>query len=324
MSAPKKILLTGGTGFLGKCVKDRLLPEGFKVRVLTRKRIQKGPGVEYVQGDLREINDCRRAVKGMDIVVHIGGAKKNTDDLRRVNISGTQHIIESSINEKIRRFVHISSTGVIGADPFEAKHFDESSPCQPSSEYEKSKHEAEKLIPKCNGFIDSVILRPTNIYGANDPNYTLLSFIKAIKKGRFAYIGGKDTIINVINVNDVANAIVKAIDFDGDINGEIFHISDSCSLGKFVGTVSEEIGVDTHFLDLTRYTGHILRFLMKTTKSIIPGIHSNTVYGRLSSVCNVADFNTAKFERFFNSKPVGNSQDGIRKLIDWYREIGAL
>src|SRR3989441_600205 len=100
------ILVTGGTGTLGRLVVARLLNAGCKVRVLSRRSREEGEGIEFVRGDLATGEGIEAAVEGAEIIVHCAGSSKGDEDKAR-------HLIRAASRAGARHLVYIS---VVGAD----------------------------------------------------------------------------------------------------------------------------------------------------------------------------------------------------------------
>jgi uncharacterized protein YbjT (DUF2867 family) len=97
-----RILVTGGTGTLGRHVVPRLLDAGIDVRVLSRRTHQRADGIEYVTGDLLKDEDIHAAVDGAGIIVHLAGGRKGDDEatrklVRAASRAGSQHLVYISV-----------------------------------------------------------------------------------------------------------------------------------------------------------------------------------------------------------------------------------
>jgi nucleoside-diphosphate-sugar epimerase len=119
-----KVLVTGGTGFLGRHLVERLALEGDEVWVLARGGKSdaelRGLGVHVVAGDVRQWASLRKAVEGMDVIYHCAGkveAGGRWLDFLEVNVRGTERLIQASLEHGVRRFIHVSSIGVYPERP---------------------------------------------------------------------------------------------------------------------------------------------------------------------------------------------------------------
>lgn len=182
------VLVTGATGFLGRAVVDRLIPNGRSVRAAVRH--DAGPGAVAV-GDLSADTDWSAALQGVDTVVHCAARahvlKETTDNplplFRAVNTEATVALAQQAAAAGVRRFVFISSIGVNGSETH-GTPFRHDAPPAPHSPYAVSKHEAElalRAIAAQTG-LEVVILRPPLITGP-EPKGNLATLNRVIAKG---------------------------------------------------------------------------------------------------------------------------------------------
>lgn len=173
------IALTGGTGFLGGHVLDRLIDAGFIIRALTRKAQPERRGVTWIAGDLDSPGDL---CSGTDAVIHVAGVvNADAASFDRGNRQGTKNMVAAAQSAKVARFVHISSL----------------SAREPQlSNYGASKRAAEDAVVA--SALDWRIVRPPAIYGPGDTdNLELFRFAKRgimplPPKGRLSAIHAED------------------------------------------------------------------------------------------------------------------------------------
>ena len=178
------VLVTGGAGFIGSHLVDELLKRGAKVRVLDnffsgrRENLSQCDGrIEVMEGDIRDLDTCHRAVKGVSYVFHqaaVGSVPRSMDDPSTtldVNIGGTANMFTASRDAKVRRVVYASSSSVYGDSTVMPKK--EGQEGKPLSPYALSKWVDEELADtytRCFG-MELVGLRYFNVYGPRqDPN----------------------------------------------------------------------------------------------------------------------------------------------------------
>ena len=165
-----RVLITGGTGHMGPGVCRAFLRDGSEVRVLLHRRRIKGlsSDVEAVWGDITRPDSVKRALEGVDAVVHLAGmvepmTEQNPDLASRINVGGTRTIVDVVRDRGASiPFVYISTAAVFGPTPHatECLHPDKD-PCNPASVYARTKLQAEDLIRESG--IDYVILRLTSV-----------------------------------------------------------------------------------------------------------------------------------------------------------------
>jgi nucleoside-diphosphate-sugar epimerase/predicted dehydrogenase len=250
----RRVLVTGATGFIG-CRAAEVLHLGgdWKVRTLVHKpssaaRLARLP-VEMVQGDLRSPEDLARAVDGCDAVVHcaIGTAYGRRREVFAVTVDGTRALAQAALAAGVRRFVHLSTTAVHGTDITGV--VDETTPARPpkGSDYAASKLSAERVVERAvRRGLPAVTLRLANVYGPYGA--TLITRpIRHLARGSLALIGGDEKPSNTVYVDNVAGAIVRALEAEeGGVVGEVFAIAaeDEMTWADFYGCFARELGLD--------------------------------------------------------------------------------
>lgn len=322
MSA-KLLLLTGASGFIGDRIQNLVLRQGYNLRILTRKPCSRRFKLDCFVGDLTDAMACRRAMENVNIVVHAAGEKRDTTRFSVVNIEGTENLLTAAVYEGVERFVHISSVGVIGADSLKSSVFDEDVPCKPRNEYERSKWEGEKLVQHAGKKgLPIAILRLANVFGEGDPEHGLLRLMRSVKKGWFAYLGGRDSICNYVFVDDVAAACITLAEHPGAV-GHTYNLSDDCTLGEFVDTVADELRVSRPRFQLPSSLSILLRAGLKALRAF-PHFSRAPTIARLITLHNQARFSTNRLADELGFRcPVG-WQVGLGRVVKWYRSQGVL
>ncbi|ACX52769.1 NAD-dependent epimerase/dehydratase [Ammonifex degensii KC4] len=148
------VLVTGGTGLVGRAVVKELLSHRLKVRCLVRDperaRVLLGPEPEYVAGDVTDPASVQAAMEGAEAVVHLVAIirEKGRQTFRAINVEGTANVVRTAREARVRRFIHMSALGV-KADP--------------RRPYGHSKWQGEELVRESG--LDWTILRPSIVYG---------------------------------------------------------------------------------------------------------------------------------------------------------------
>jgi nucleoside-diphosphate-sugar epimerase len=113
-----KVLVTGGIGNVGKALLERLVKNGWDVRVVDRKPEFEMAGIDYRVGDITKLEDMQEQVKGCDVIVHLAAIPSPTsvppDELFRINVDGTYNVFEAAAGEGIKRIVQASSINALG------------------------------------------------------------------------------------------------------------------------------------------------------------------------------------------------------------------
>ncbi|MBI4040361.1 MAG: SDR family NAD(P)-dependent oxidoreductase [Deltaproteobacteria bacterium] len=210
-----KALVTGGHGFIGSFLVERLLKEGVQVRCLVRKtsdlRWIRHLNVELVIGDLTEAETLPEAVKGVDVVYHNAGAikAKTKDAFFSINTHGTVDLAKAvSLHApNVQRFVYISSVAAVGPGSGD-RQATENTPCFPISAYGQSKRSAEEILEKEFSHLPYTIIRPSIVYGPRDEHF--LTFFKFARFGWFPIPYPYERYYSIVHVLDLVEGIVLA------------------------------------------------------------------------------------------------------------------
>jgi len=260
-----KVLVTGGAGFIGSHVVDRLVNDGYNVRIIDdlsngkldniQRHLSSGK-VDFVKGNIRDASLVRKTVDNVDVVVHLAALTsvpfsiENPDLTFDVNLLGTLNLIRSSVKENVGRFVFISSCAVCGEPEF--LPVKEEHRTDPISPYAESKLLAERYCLGFNGrqLLRSVVLRFFNVYGPrqgmNDYSGVITRFIDSSRQRLplIIYGDGSQTR-DFVNVNDIVEAVLASMN-SSKAEGEVFNIGSGkpTSINELAKTVLELVGVD--------------------------------------------------------------------------------
>ena len=214
-----RVLVTGGTGFLGGRLVSRLLDDGVAVRVLARRPERAGAlrarGVEVVAGDIERPDGLREAMLGCDVVFHLAAwyALGVTDlaKMERANDLGVGHVLDAAREAGVPRVVVCSSVGVYGdtaGGTASEGHCDERSVS--SLPYTKTKRKGhERALAAAASGQDIVIVVPGSVFGPGDPSIIgrLLSFVL---RGWMKVCFYRSTEMPFVHVDDVADGFIRA------------------------------------------------------------------------------------------------------------------
>ena len=201
------ILVTGGAGFIGSHLLDRLSAAGEPARALFRRSSAQLPaGVEAVRGDLAEPAGLDDALRGVTTIFHIAGVTKalQPEDYYRGNMRATENLARAAAGRGIR-FIHVSSLAACGPCVGE-KAVDEMRELAPISHYGKSKLEAERVVRAL--IPDAVIVRPPIVYGPRDTG--VYAIWKAVSQGVMLQIAGGERWFSMIYVDDLVDGLLAA------------------------------------------------------------------------------------------------------------------
>jgi nucleoside-diphosphate-sugar epimerase len=220
MSDRSKILITGGTGFFGRVLVRNLVTAGQCVRVISRSgTLAEHEGISMYRGDIRRLEDLRAAIQGCTAVFHCAAEKSDSGKMTETNVFGTRLLFDVAIDAHVKFFCHVSSAGVVGK--VRQRIVDESAPCYPMNLYEETKLAAERIVNAGLGGGNVVILRPTNIFGAQ----TLLPWLESslYSKARLLLRGKENA--HLVYIEDVAAAAIFLWQAASDKRVETFNVS---------------------------------------------------------------------------------------------------
>ena len=244
----RRVLVTGGTGFIGGRVVEKLVLEhGANPRVLTRSyanapRIARFP-VELVRGDVTEMADVRRAAAGCDVIVHCAyGSSGSREERHEVNVGGTANVLRAGAEAGVDRIVHMSTVEVY--DPPDEGVLTEASPREKRGDpYGDSKLEAERLaLEHAERGAPVTVVQPTVVYGPWAPVWTA-DVLRRMREGPVALVDGGEGLCNAVYVDDVADAVLAASTID-DAVGEAFLVSsdEPVTWAEYYGRFEEMLG----------------------------------------------------------------------------------
>ena len=203
------ILVTGGTGFIGTHLLERLAATDAAVRALVRR--QKSPrtlpaGVETVYGDLATGEGLAAAIEGVDTVIHLAGVTKalHTDDYYSGNVRATEQLAHVAAGRGLR-LVHVSSLAAIGPANGGRPVREDAEP-HPLTHYGKSKLDAERVVRDL--MPEAVIVRPPVVYGPRDTD--VFQLLKSISRGLVLEIAGGERWFSAIYVKDLVKGLLAA------------------------------------------------------------------------------------------------------------------
>lgn len=257
-----KILVTGAEGFIGSHLVELLIKKNYKVRAFCLYNSFNSHGwldtlskstknkIDFVIGDIRDINTIKTALKGCDTVIHLAAliaipySYIATNSYLDVNIQGTLNLLEVAKQMNLKKITHVSSSEVYGSAqflPISEKH-----PINPQSPYAASKAAADHLVSAFHKSFNLPIsiVRPFNTFG---PRQSLRAVIPSIAlqiiNNSSVNIGSLGPKRDFTYVNDTVNGIIK-IHESKITEGKVLNIGSgfSISIGEIIEVCSKIIG----------------------------------------------------------------------------------
>ena len=203
------ILVTGGTGFIGSHLLDKLSALGQPARCLLRRKARPRrlpAAIEAAYGDLISGEGVAEAVRGADTVIHLAGVTKAlaARDYYTGNVRATETLVRAVAGRAIR-LVHVSTLAAIGPSG-DGTPVDEDAQPRPLTDYGKSKLEAERTVRALAP--GAVIVRPPVVYGPRDTD--VFQLLRSISKGWILEIAGGERWFSAIYVRDLVEGLLAA------------------------------------------------------------------------------------------------------------------
>ncbi|MGC4072835.1 MAG: NAD-dependent epimerase/dehydratase family protein [Nibricoccus sp.] len=322
-------LVTGGTGFLGRRLVERLLSEGRRVAVLGRTPAPdlEARGVRFLRASLDDATAVTAACENVETIFHVAakvGVWGRYDDFFRINVLGTRALLDGARRHDVRNFIHTSTPSVVynGRDLANA---DESLPLTTAcpSPYPLTKAIAEREILAANSdTLRTVALRPHLIWGVGDPHLVPRVLDRA-RKGRLRIVGQGSNRVDMVHVENAVDAHLCAERaLAGSAAGRAYFITNGepVALWDWINQLLTALGEKpvTRHISLGAASG--IGAVCETLWRILP-FRGEPPMTRFIAAELAKDhwFNLAAARRDLGYEPRISMAAGTAELIAWYR-----
>jgi nucleoside-diphosphate-sugar epimerase len=276
----KIVFVTGGTGFIGSYIIQSLVEKGYTVRAI--RRSNKLPfylpekildNVQWLQGDILDIVSLSDAMQGADAVIHsaaiVSFSKKERHQMYHVNVEGTANVVNAAVENKIKRFLHISSVAALGRTTktetvTEQKKWEEN---KNNTHYAISKHHSELHVWR--GFaegLEGVVINPSTVLGYADWHQSSCAIFRNAYREFPWYTKG---VNGFVGVEDVAEAATQLL--FSEITQQKFIVNaENWSFQQLFNTIADGFHKKHPPKEATRALGEIAWRLEKL-KEIVTG-----------------------------------------------------
>jgi nucleoside-diphosphate-sugar epimerase len=272
------VFVTGGSGFIGGRLIERLCAEGHTVRALARstaaaERVRLH-GAEPVDGELEDIAAMRAGAEGCELAFHAAamlGDWGRREDFERGNVDGTCNVLRACAEAGARRFVHVGTEAVLLAGR-PLVNVDETAPLRPDSPalYSATKARAEQAVLAANseGF-ETVVVRPRFVWGVGDT--TLLPVMVALaRSGRFAWIGGGRHHTSTTHVDNTVEGLMLGATRGRPGNAYFVTDGEPVVFREFVSELLATQGVEAPSRNIPTVVAHALASAGETAWRLLP------------------------------------------------------
>lgn len=326
-----KVLITGANGFLGSWLTKALTEKGFDVSILVRPTsdLSELSGLKFnkVYGDVTDLDSLNKAFAGMDGIFHLAGVvaykKKDRPLMEKVNVLGTQYVLDAMEKQNVKKLLHLSSVVAIGASSSPKIILNEDSPYtigHLNLGYFETKKAAEDLVKARlkNQSFEAVMVNPSTIYGPADAKKGSRSVQLKVAQGRFPFYtsGG----VSVVGVDDVIDGILKA--WDKGRSGERYILSgDNWTIRELFEAIAQEAQVPPPKMKLPNFALHGLGMVgdFLAQFGIKGGISRENAW--TSTMYHWFDNSKARRELGFSPKP---ARFAIQQSVQWMKNHGLL
>jgi len=321
-----RVLITGGNGFLGKSLADRLFSNGEDVHIFARRHSGSNNEVNkkytVCWGDIRDAEAVDKAVERIDIVIHlVSNFRKGGSDKKEafsINVEGTENVLKAALKHEVKRVIHCSTIGVHGN--VRSIPANEKTAFNPGDLYQETKLTAERLVWKTykETGLPLTVVRPISMLGPGD--LRMLKLFKMIKKRRFVIVGNGEVLFQPAYIDDVVDGFVKCMHNERAI-GEVYIIGgdEYVSLNQLCRLIADEMNVSPPRIRVPMFPVLLLASMCEficEPLNIDPPLHRR----RVSFFQNNRAFSIEKARRELAYKPKVSLREGIRRTIQWYEE----
>ncbi len=319
----KKVLVTGAGGFIGRKLVEALQRQEAHVRVLSRSSIgidrQK---VELFTADLTsKENSLDESLRDVAVVFNCAGELHNPQHMYKLHIGGTERLLIAAKTEVLRKGtpIHWVQAGSIGSyGPPSSGSTDvsvtECSPTDPFGPYEKSKTLADELVMRSaqDGLLTFSIVRIANVFGLEMTNRSLFSLIHSLQERLFFFIGPPGSSANYIHIENVIGGLLLAATHPR-AKGEIYNLSNSCSMEHLVDVISADLGRPRPKIRLP----YQIAFIISGLSKIIPRFPLTPT--RVSALANRTRYPIDKIVKELGYSYSLSLEEGVRELVQDYK-----
>jgi len=306
----KKVLVTGGAGFIGSNLVKKLILDNNEVVVIDNlssgfiSNIDYIKDINFINGDIRNIDDVKKAVNGVEVVFHLAASVGNKRSIdfpildSEINVLGTINILNECVRSGVRKIVTSSSAGIFGelkTIPIKEDH-----PLEPDSPYGCSKLCEEKLSMSYSKLYDleAICLRYFNVYGPNQRfdaygNVIPIFVYKMLHNEPIIVYGDGNQTRDFVNVNDIVQANINSAN-SYDVN-EAFNIASGqrVSINHLITLITENYSKEIKIGYVDKRPGDVMHSL--------------------------ADISFAKHKIHFDPKV--NLKSGIQEYVEWAKSF---
>lgn len=243
----KKAVITGGNGFVGKRLTDKLIEKGYTVKIFSRTKphgFADNPAVETVQVDYNNAESMAKELADAEVVFHLAAAifAFNKEEFWKANVTLTQTLAQAVKQAgNIKSFIYLSSQAAAGPSTYKSNPVTEADVPNPVSDYGITKLKAEEAVFALPQEVHKVVLRAPVVYGKNDSGVSKIA--GWVERGFMVNTSAGEMFFNFVYVEDLVQALYTAA-VTPQANGQVFFVGEakSYSWQYFINAMADAMG----------------------------------------------------------------------------------
>lgn len=325
-----RVLVAGGTGFIGSHLVGRLVKQGMELIVPVRKKssIKYLPSgnVEIKTADLLNPTHVNEIIENVDVVFHLvsirgSGWSFNDEEINAVNVGITKNLLRATVSEGVKHFIYVSSVSVYGHP--RGGPIDENFPCRPVTRYGKTKYASERLVDafKAEEKLPVTIVRPVITYGPRDTWGMIPKLITLINSKRYLTVGNGENRVHLIYIDDLIEGLLSAMK-DGASADTTYNLA-----GTSPVTINRLVEIVSSALDKNVPIFHVPKWFALGTGCLMEAFYRSfsidkepfITRDKIDIMCRDRFFDIRKAEKNLRFGPKIGYQEGIKKTLDWLK-----
>ncbi len=327
-------LVTGASGFIGGHLVERLVADGHDVRCLVRPSSDRSVldhlGVEIALGDLTNAASLADAAKGCRYAFHCGALVSDwgtVEEITRINVDGTRHLLRAAIASGVERFIHFSTTDVYGYPGRESIGEDYTA-ISFGNWYAQTKRAAEAEVRRAaeERGIEIVILRPATVYGPRSTE-VVGEIARAIRNRAMVLINGGRAVAGLAYIENVVDAAVLALAHDA-APGQAFNVTDGVEVTwrQFTNDLAKGLGCSRVRWSMPYWLASGVGFSLESGYRLLrraTGLTTPALLSRqaVNVMGNDQSFSNRKARELLGWQPRIDYGAGLEATLRWLREL---
>lgn len=321
-----RAFITGASGFVGTHLVNKLLKNNWSVRILIHKNnISDSKNCEVIPGDIGEKKLMEDALKETDVLFHLaaalGGSLIDRNEFYRINAAGTENVLDAAFKAGVKKAVHFSSAGVLGAVR-NNNAVDEAYPPHPISPYDQSKLEGEKIaLNRAKEGNPVLVIRPGWVYGPGDRR--TFKLIRAIARKKFILVTRGLARQTPVFIDDLLQGVLQCVEQGRD--GEIYNIAgdEVLTVRQIVENIAAATNSTIPKLTLPLFPTKVAAWKLEKAFRLFKK-EAPLTSGKLAFFIHPKPLSIQKAALELGFAPQTLFQEGMAQTVNWYREQGWL